>query len=330
MAANAQKFGDRDDGIHRALCVRHPDCKDLHFCNDCSLVFCAECRTIGIERVNHLQHSALPLPQVLNQRNERMKGIQKLVQEYNDFSQKHDIALDAIQKLKSERNAQLVDLNKAVDEFAAQLCREVEKMKADAKNILAKRAAAIWVENPEDSLQKEIDLELSRTRDVLALIDHEVRLCDRDELYLIEKNKELEKFASDLSELQQKTFHVPDKACDRLTALRQELFDQMTQLQGELNRSKSWFLKGLQQPPPFPRPDQLSLVLNAVVTFPSAKLVLPTDQDKSPVIRGVCLIDSKSDAIYLVDRNNSKIKELDLKTSQLTEVIGQPVYTRII
>ena len=311
---------DGENEIHRALCVRHPNCKDLHFCFDCSLVLCADCRKVVIESVNHLQHSTVSLKEVFNQRRERMTLIQKLMQEYHDYSLKHDIALEAIIKQKKERKIQLEYLNGIIDEFAAQLCREVETMKNEAKHTIEKRADAIWAENPEGTLQNEINHELRKMRVVLSLIDHEVRLCDRDEQYLVEKNKDIEKLAGELSEFQQRTFQIPDKSCDRLSELRNNLRDHMDQFQSELTRSKDGFLKWLQTPVPFPRPDQLSLVKNAVVIYPNAKFVLPIDQDKSPVIRGVSPTSNKTDAIYLVDRNNSKIKHLDLKTSQLTEV----------
>ena len=250
-----------------------------------------------------------------------MTQIQKLMQEYHDYSLQHDIALEAILKLKKERKSQLKHLNGIIDEFAAQLCREVETLKIEAKRTIEKRADAIWAENPEGTLQKEINQELRKMRDVLSLIDHEVRLCDRDELYLVEKNKDIEKLAGELSEFQQRTFQVPDKSCDRLSELRNNLRDHMDLFQSEFTRSKDGFLKWLQTPAPFPRPDQLSLLRDAVVIYPNANFVLPSDQDKSPVIRGISLTSTSTDAIYLVDRNNSKIKHFDLKTSLLTEVL---------
>ena len=68
-----------DEEIHRALCVRHPNCKQLHFCIDCIKEFCADCRSLQIEGVNHLSHRMTPLQEVLKQRRERMVVIQKLI-----------------------------------------------------------------------------------------------------------------------------------------------------------------------------------------------------------------------------------------------------------
>ena len=99
--------------------------------------------------------------------------------------------MEAMIKLQAEQNTQLEALNEIVEEFAAQLVSEVEKMKVEAKLTIAKRAAAIWSENPEVTRQKEIEAELSKMREVRAKIDHEVRLCDCDELYLLEKIRTL-------------------------------------------------------------------------------------------------------------------------------------------
>ena len=60
-------------------------------------------------------------------------------------------------------------------------------MKVEAKLRISKRAEAIWSENSDVTRLKQIDKELSEMRDIRAMIDHEVRLCDRYELYSIEK-----------------------------------------------------------------------------------------------------------------------------------------------
>ena len=107
-------------------------------------------------------------------------------------------------------------------------------MKTEANEIIARRAGEIWKDNPENSRLEEINKELNKLRDVRAAIDHEVRLCDRDELYLVEKNKELESLASELSGFQQKASNIPDKSCYNLQELKQELRDIMEQFKREL------------------------------------------------------------------------------------------------
>ena len=234
--------------------------------------------------------------------------------------------MEAMLKLQEEQTAQLEDLNKRVDEFAAQLVAEVEKMKVEAKLTIAKRAAEIWSENSDVIRLNEIDKELSEMRDIRAIIDHEVRLCDRDELYLIEKNKDIEKYANSLSEFKQKSFEIPDKCCLQLFELQRELLDHMTRIQRELSSAKDKFLKGLKEVSPFPNPDQLNVVANPVAIFPKEKLLLPNEKDKSPVIRGVVPIDKNTDALYFVTEDSSKIKQLNMKTSLLTEVMIQHFY----
>ena len=157
-------------------------------------------------------------------------------------------------------------------------------------------------------------------RGVRASIDHEVRLCEQYEINLVEKNKDLENFAGELSEFQTKTFEIPDKSCYQLADLRQELTDHMSQMHRKLKRMKHSFLNDLREPFPIAHADRLSLQLNNVLSVPKETLVLPNDTDKSPAITGAILAKDDADDIYFVDGYNSKIKQLQLKTSQLAEV----------
>ena len=313
----ASEYGNAEEEIHRALCVRHPKCKELHFCFNCSLVFCSDCRKIESERVNHLKHRTEPLQNVLNQRKEQMTAIRTIIR---DYIARHDTTMEAVLKMQTEQNDQLEALNTRVNEFAAQLVADVENMKVEAKLTIAMRAAAIWSENLEVTRLKKIETELSEMRDVRAMIDHEVLLCDRDELYLVEKNKDIEKYASSLSEFKQKSFEIPDKCCLQLFELQRELLDHMKRIQRELSSAKDKFLKGLQEVSPFKNPDKLSVVAKPVATFPNEKLLLPSEKNKSPIIRGVVPIDNNTDALYIVTKDNSTIKQLNVKTSLLTEV----------
>ena len=308
--------GGEKDEIHRAICVRHPNCIELHFCLNCNQVFCSDCRTADMERVNHLNLLTKPLQEVLNQRTERLTAIRKLIK---DYIVKHDTTMEAVQKMQTEQKDQLEVLNKSVDEFAAQIVAEVEEIKFEAKLTIAKRAAAIWSENPGVTRLKEIEAELSKMREVRAKIDHEVRLCDRDELYLAEKNEDIEKNASKLLKFKQETLQLPDKSCFQLFELQTELLAHMTQLKRELLSMKIKFLNELQELFAFRNMDQLTVEANPVATFPKEKL--SNENDKYPLIIGVVSIGKNTDALYFVTRDNSKIKEFVLKTSLLTEVI---------
>ena len=312
--------GNEEEEMYRALCVRHPNCEELHFCLNCSLVFCADCRKLGMEHVNHLKHRTEPLQNVLNQRKERLTAIRKLIKEYK----KHDTTMEAVLKMRAD---QLEALNTRVDEFAAQLVDEVETIKVEAKLTIAKRTAAIWSENSDITRLKQIETELTEMSDMRAMIDHEVLLCDRDELYLIEKNKDIENYANKLSDFKQNSLEIPDKCCLQLFELQRELLDHITRIQRELSSAKDRFLKGLQEVSPFPNPDQLSVVANPVATFSKEKLLLSNENNKSPSIRGVVPVDKNTDALYLVTYDNPTIKQLDMKTSLVTEVIDCSIAT---
>ena len=123
------------------------------------------------------------------------------------------------------------------------------------------------------------------------MIDHEVRLCDRDELYIIEKNKDIEKYANKLSEFKQKSYELPDESCFKPIKFQRELSDHMAQFQRELSSAKDRFLKGLQEVSPFPNPNQLNVVANPFATFSK-------DKDKSS-IRGV-VPSTKTPTLYLL------------------------------
>ena len=129
VSANGNDTNEEEE-IHRALCVRHPNCREFHFCLDCSLVFCADCRKLEMERVNHLKHRTEPLQNVLNQRKEQMAAILKLIKDYT----KHDTTMEAMLKLQEEQFAQLDYLNKSVEEFASQLVAEVENLKVEVNS----------------------------------------------------------------------------------------------------------------------------------------------------------------------------------------------------
>ena len=146
-------------------------------------------------------------------------------------------------------------------------------------------------------------------RNVRAMIDHEVRLCDHDELYLVEKNKDIEKYASSLSEFKQKSFEIPNKSCFQLFEIQRELLDHMKQLKCELSNAKEEFLKGLQESFPFQNPDQLSVLTNPVLTFPKEKLLLPNEQSKSSAIKGVIPINNNSDAIQVYFYNKTQLDD---------------------
>lgn len=295
----------------------HPNgSKELYFCFDCSRVFCKDCRSIEIEHVNHMTHRTAPFQEVLNHRKERLPEIRKLIV---DYTEKHYQIQTALLKLEEEPKTQTNELNRLIDDFASQLHFVVDYMKSEAKATIAKRSSNIWSSNPAVISLKEIANELQKMREVRAAIDHELRLCDRDELYLVEKNKDTENAASALSEFLGKTFDIPEKSCYQLAELRRELLDRMSRLQFELNRSKEALLKDLQEPY-FTNPDELSLVLNSTLAIRKEKLLLPNDTDKSPFFYGSIPACDNTEAIYFVDRNNSKIKMWDLKTSQLTEV----------
>ena len=230
--------------------------------------------------------------------------------------------MKAMPKLLEEQTAQLDNLNKSVDEFAAKLDAEVEKIKIEAKLSILKRSAAIWAQSSDVTHLKIIENELCEMRKFRALIDHEVRFCDRDELYLIEKNNDIEIYASSLSEFIQKTFEIPDKSCFQLLEFQRELMDNMTLLLRNLSSAKDKFLKGLQEMYSFLNPDQLNLKVNPVATFQKEKLLFPNEKDKICPIRGVIPTDKTTDALYFVSHDSSAIKQLDLKTSLLTEVVN--------
>lgn len=317
MAIAYEDFGSHFR--HPATCVRHPkESREMHFCFDCSSVFCGACRATGHEGVTHLTHRTLSLEYMWTQRNERLSTIRQLI---NDYVKKHDLLQSALLNLEDEQKAQMNQLNDMIDEFASQLCRQVELMKQKAKDSIAMRAVKIWSTNCAEVCRKAIDKELQKMRGVLAGIDREMRLCDCYELCFLEKNKDLESFASELLEFQKKTFDIPDNSCYELSELRRELKEQTARLQRELNRAKDAFLKGLQDtsPSPFPNPDRQSLLPTVAHSFPKEKLQSPNDQNPVSAC-GVIPSNDETDCIYFVDGLNSNVKMLDLKTCQCTEV----------
>ena len=85
-----------------------------------------------------------------------------------------------------------------------------------------------------------------------------------------------------------------------------------------MSRSKEAFVRKLESRVLFPNPESVRLVEQQAV--PAQKLVLPSDQNKTPRVNGVAQ-EEDTDIVYLTDNNNpSKIKSLDLKTHQIADV----------
>ena len=300
-----------------AVCARHPNCNEFHYCFNCSQVFCIDCKKSEQENTKHQSHNTEPLQELLQQRRERLEATRNLV---NNLNQKHETSYQLLQ-LENEQKTQLDYLNVIIDEYAGQLQRQVELIRSTSKQIIASRAAEIWAANPEDARKQKIIKELKKLPDIQATIDKELQLCfgDCDEKCLLEEQKDI-KISTEVSEFLQQISQIPDKSCYNLSELQRELKDCMTQLQREFSNSKETILKSLKVPFPFPHPDQLKLVKSADLIFNKHNLVLPNDSFMWPNIKGIVPTDDKADAIYIVDSDNSKIKQLDLKTIQLTEV----------
>ena len=319
MAAFCGEIGPTTVVIQQCnVCARHPNCKDLHYCFNCSQVFCFDCGKSELESTNHQSHNTEPLQELLQQRQERLEATRNLI---NNLNQKHDTPYQLLQ-LENEQKTQLDYLNANIDEFADQLQREVELIRSIAKQTIASRAAEIWAANPEDARKQKIIMELKKLRDIQATIDKELQLRfgNCDEQCLLAEQKDI-KISTEVTKLLQQISQIPDKSCYNLSQLQRELKDCMTQLQREFSKSKETILKSLKEPFPFPHPDQLKLLNSADLVFDKHSLVLPNDSFKWPNIKGIVPTNDKSDAIYIVDSDNSKIKQLDLKTTQLDEVL---------
>lgn len=300
-----------------AISANHPKHKELDFCFDCSRVLCEDWRTFELKNSNHLSHRIAPLKDVLPELRGRLGAVQKLI---DDFNLKQDSALNELLQLEEEKKAQVDDLKVIVDECADRIHREVELMRTNAKQTIERRAPEIWAANPENSRKQEIQKELEQFQMKRKAIDRELLRCEGDELYLLEKKKDLECFANELFDFLQKEYQIPARLCYHLSELRREIRDCMGSFQREFDGAKEKFIANIWEPFPFPHPEQLSLSTNAVLTVPKQSLILPSDNIKSLSIKGIIFADDKTDEIYFVDSDNSKIKLLDLKTNLPTEV----------
>lgn len=143
------------------------------------------------------------------------------------------------------------------------------------------------------------------------------------------KNCDLESFATEVSEFERKALSIPEASCYQLTDLRYALIHQMSLLKSELKSATEAFLsieKSLTSALPFAQPESLSILKNGVIKFSNEKLTSLNDTIKSPSFRGALPVSYNSEEMYLLDRDNSKIKMLNLKTSQLEEVQNSHVY----
>lgn len=254
---------------------------------------------------------------MLAQPTERLATIRKLL---DDFDKKHEATSNDLQRLDAEKQSQLDELNSLFDKYADQLHREVEDIKRNAKKSIANRAAEIWAANPEISRKQELSEELGKLHEIRTALDQVLKRCDSDDQYLIEKHDSLENSMGEISEFLRKECQIPDKLCYNLSDLRREIKDRMMQFEREFNSAKDTLLTNLKEPYPFPQPDKLSFQTPATLTISKQNLILPNDNLKLTSFKGIIPTSDMEDNIYIVDSDNSKIKRLDLKTNQPTEV----------
>ena len=166
------------------------------------------------------------------------------------------------------------------------------------------------------SLHKVADDTLSKIRQVRTTLEYEICRAESDELVMAERSNEMDALGNQLAVFLQ-TQIQSDPTAFNFVDLHTQLQTSITKLEHEVSRSKETFIRGLVNCLTFSNPERMRLVEKQTI---NCRVVLPTDKNKLPKVKGVALKEH-TDIIYFTDENNpSKIKLLNLKTNQVGEV----------
>lgn len=316
LAVTAGPEEEEESETRAAICIRHQTGnQELYFCFDCTRVFCTYCQLADGSRTNHKPHRTSKLKDLLRIRKER---IAQLRTQLKQFSAKHEATTNAANQLEAEKNVQLQTVYDAIDEFANRIHQEVDDLKATARRHLLKRAQQMWENSPVASLHTVAEETLSHVRQVRDSLELEIRRAEADELAMAVGRIEMDALGDQLAAFLDAQVELPERSAFDLTSLRSQLHASVSQLEAEVSRSKETFIRSLHKRELFPNPERVRLVEQQ--TFHQQELVLPADQNQSPNINSVTH-EEDTDIIYFTDEfNPSKIKALNLKTRQLSEV----------
>ena len=312
-------WGDSEVDVRPAICVRHPpnnqQNQEMFFCFDCNRAFCTYCQLDDDNRTNHKPHRTIKMKELTRVRKQRIAQIREQLKQY---IVKHDSTINEMNSSVSEKQTQIQMLYNLIDQIAHRLHQEVEDLKDRAKDLIKNRALLIWDKSSITSIQQVAEATLANIREVRASLEYEIRRCEMDELLMAERSREMDELSDQLAEFLKSQIRLPAASAFDLTALRTQLQASIAQLERQVSRLKETFVQKLESRVLFPNPESVRLVEQQAV--PTQKIVLLSDQNKTPRLNGVAQ-EEDSDIVYLTDNNNpSKIKSLDLKTQQIADV----------
>ena len=318
MTATARP--DADIEVRSAICMRHQtDSQEMHFCFDCSRMFCAHCQLAEDNCCCHntdlKSHRTIKLKELLHIRKERIAQLRTQLLQY---SIKHETSTNEANKLEAEKNRQIQVLDDVIDQFAEKLHQKVEDLKVSAKQLIQNRARLQWEKSPATSIQQAAVESLSNIHKVRSSLEYEIQHAETDELTMATRSKEMDALGVHLAAFLQSQIQLPEPSAFDLAALRTQLQASIAQMGGEVSRSIEEFTRSLDYRESFPNPESVRLVKQQ--KFHLRDLVLPSDQNQNPNINNVAH-EEDTDIIYFTDEHNaSKIKALNLKTRQITGV----------
>ena len=312
-------WGDSEVDVRPAICVRHPpnnqQNQEMFFCFDCNRAFCTYCQLADDNRTNHKPHHTIKMNELTRVQKQRISQIREQLKQY---IVKHDSTINEMNSSVSEKQTQIQKLHNLIDQFANRLHQEVEDLKDRAKDLIKNRALLIWDKSPITSIQQAAEATLANIREVRASLEYEIRRCEMDELAMAERSREMDALSDQLAAFLKSEIRLPAASAFDLTALHIQLQSSIAQLEREVSHSKEEFVRKLECRVLFPNPESVRLVEQQAV--PAQKLVLPSDQNKTPWVNGVAQ-EEGFDIVYLTDNYNpSKIKSLDLKTHRIADV----------
>ena len=320
MSDKALAKVDAEPALQRvnAFCAAHTECaRGLEYCGECQRTFCLECRRSGDARAAHEGHRTMSLEFALETADARFSDARAAIAQVAECLQRraedqrlaaeqdarHVEALIAATDVWYERAVARLGALKELVVAAVQKPHDVDPSDAPAASPLLSHAApAVW-----SAVEAQTRRETLETLVRSAAADSNVALAKQQEASRM--GEELTRWAQVAAKrrFDQRVMPVSAEAylSARLNRCLEHVDAAERDLSAQLKEVRFW-----------KRIEQAGLTESRVI--PRDRLVSSEDSQELTVL-GLAPGRS-SDVLYFADSNNRKIKLLNLKTLQFTEV----------
>lgn len=325
MSAEAARSEDDSEPVQRvsAFCVTHTDCaRGLEYCRDCQRTFCLECRKSGDARATHDGHRTTSLEFALDSADERFSDARSAIAQANECLRRRveDI------RLAEQQDARHVDALLASTDAWHE--RAIEKLGGIKERVIAAIRKPLEVDRPTEQPEASAASSLHSHSNAAAgwsaaeavsrceALESLVNSATADSNVALSKQHEASRMSDELKQWAQM---AEKRLCDRRfvpVSAEAYLSSRLSRCLEHLDAAERDLNVSLKEVRFWKRIDQVGVTESRVIA--RDRLVSREDTQELTVL-GIAPTAS-SDTVYFADANNRKIKRLNLKTQQYTEV----------